>query len=69
MPVLVFPCNYMDIVGPSIKYVTLEGEGVRVGVKVCDRGRGGQAHVTSRLYIFLSYTLNMKFKVMFNFLL
>jgi len=28
-------------VGPSIKYVTLEGgEGVREGVTVCDRGRG-----------------------------
>src|SRR6218665_4156679 len=40
------------------------GEGVRVGVTVCDRGEGGQAHVTSRLYIFLSYILNMKFKVM-----
>ena len=26
--------------GPSIKYVTLEGEGVREGVTVCDRGRG-----------------------------
>src|SRR6218665_2002728 len=25
---------------PSIKYVTLEGEGVREGVTVCDRGRG-----------------------------
>ena len=39
--------------GPSIKYVTLEGEGVREGVTVCDRG--GQEYVTSRLYIFLSY--------------
>jgi len=26
--------------GPSIKYVTLEGEGVREGVTVCDSGRG-----------------------------
>src|SRR6218665_918537 len=34
--------------GPSIKYVTLEGEGVRECVTVCDRG-GGQEHVTSRL--------------------
>ena len=42
--------------GPSIKYVTLEGvEGVREGVTVCDRGDGGQEHVTSRLYKFLSY--------------
>src|SRR6218665_822488 len=43
------------------------GGGVR-GVTVCDRG-GGQEHVTSRLYKFLSYIQNMKFKVMFNFLL
>ena len=27
----------------SIKYVTLEGEGVREGVTVCDRGRGSRA--------------------------
>jgi len=27
-------------VGPSIKYVTLVGEGVRQGVTVCDRGEG-----------------------------
>ena len=26
--------------GPYIKYVTLEGEGVREGVTVCDRGGG-----------------------------
>jgi len=26
--------------GLSIKYVTLEGEGVRDGVTVCDRGSG-----------------------------
>jgi len=31
------------------------GEGVREGVTVCDRGEGGQEHVTSRLYKFLSY--------------
>ena len=30
---------------------------------------GGQEHVTSRLYKFLSYIWNMKFKVMINFLL
>jgi len=36
--------------GPSIKYVTLEGEGVREGVTFCDSGRGGvQEHVTSHL--------------------
>jgi len=28
------------IEGPSIKYVTLEGEGVREGMTVCDRGGG-----------------------------
>ena len=44
----------LAVLGPSIKYVTLEGEGVREGVTVCDRGRG-QEHVTSRLYTFLSY--------------
>ena len=32
--------------GTSIKYVTLEVEGVREGVAVCDRG-GVQEHVTS----------------------
>jgi len=37
---------------PPIKYVTLEGKGVRVDVTVCDRGRS-QEHVTSRLYIFI----------------
>jgi len=37
--------------GPSIKYVTLEGEGVREGGTVCD-GEGVQEHVTSRLEIF-----------------
>ena len=41
--------------GPSIKYVTLEEEGVREGVTVCDRGEGDQKHVTSRLYKLLSY--------------
>jgi len=29
--------------GPSIKYVTLEGEGVQEGVTVCDRGRGAKS--------------------------
>ena len=44
------------------------GEG---GPRRCDslwQGEGGQEHVTSRLYKFLSYIWNMKFKVMFNFL-
>ena len=40
------PAN--KLVGPSIKYVTLEGEGVQEGVTVCDRG-GGKGHVTSHL--------------------
>jgi len=55
--------------GPSINYVTLERGG---GPRRCDslwQGEGGQERVTSRLYKFLSYILNMKFKVMFNFLL
>ena len=42
------------------------------GPSRCDslwQGGGGQEHVTSCLYILLSYILNMKFKVMFNFLL
>ena len=43
-------------------------EGVWEGVTVCDRGRV-QEQVTSRLYILLSYIWNMKFKVMFDFLL
>ena len=30
--------NCTVVKGPSIKYVTLEGEGVREGVAVCDRG-------------------------------
>src|SRR6218665_1536057 len=36
------------LLGASIKYVSLEVEGVRESVTVCDRG-GGQEHVTSRL--------------------
>jgi len=36
--------------GPSIKYVTFEGEEVREDVTVCDRGEGGgKKHVTSHL--------------------
>ena len=38
----------------------------------CDslwQGEGGKEHVTSHLYIFLSHIWNMKFKMMFNFLL
>ena len=36
--------------GPSIEYVMLEGEGVREGVTVCDRGRGGKEHVTYNFF-------------------
>src|SRR6218665_2689662 len=38
--------------GPSIKYVTLEGEGVREGVTVCDRGRGSRACDVMLIHIF-----------------
>ena len=39
--------------GPSIKYVTLEGEGVREGVTVCDRGRG-RVSVNAQTDVFTS---------------
>jgi len=55
--------------GPSIKYVTLEGGERSEKVWQFETEGGGQEHVTSRLYKFLSYIWNMKFKVMFNFLL
>src|SRR6218665_1933662 len=46
--------NHENQLGPSIKYATLKGEGVREGVTVCDRGRGsGACDVT--LIHFLSY--------------
>src|SRR6218665_4159841 len=32
--------NWLSCLGPSIKYVTLKGEGVREGVTVCDKGEG-----------------------------
>jgi len=35
--------SWFRTLGPSIKYVTLEGEGVREGVTVCDRGRGSKS--------------------------
>jgi len=38
--------------GPSIKYVTLEGEGVREGVTVCDKGEGGERARDVTLIIF-----------------
>jgi len=46
----------MDLrLGASIKYVTIEGEGVREGVTVCDRGRGPRAcdvrHTLENSYI------------------
>ena len=53
---------YTRIKGPSIKYIcTSRSRGRRSdreGVTVCNRGLsegGGQEHVTSRLYKFLSY--------------
>src|SRR6218665_3277316 len=39
--------------GPSIKYVTLEGGGVREGVTVCDRGRGSRAFDVTLIQIFI----------------
>ena len=51
---------YIQIMGPSIKYVTLWE-----GVPVCDRGRGSRACDVT-LIIFVSHIWNMKFKVMFN---
>ena len=47
-PGLQTPSVVKICLGPSIKYVTLEGEGVREGVTVCDRGRGESraCHVT-----------------------
>ena len=45
--------------GPSIKYATLEKEGVREGVTVCYR-RGGQEHVTSHLEFFI---IHMKHEI------
>jgi len=53
--------------GPSIKYVTLEGSGVWKGVTVCDRGGDSRACDVT-LIKFLSYIWNMKFQVVFNFL-
>ena len=48
--------------GPSIKYVMLEGGG---GPRRCDglwHGGGGQEHVTSCLWKFLSYIWNMNLR-------
>jgi len=46
--------------GPSIKYVTLEEEGVRVGVTVCDRGRGSRACDVTLIQIFI---IHMKHEI------
>src|SRR6218665_1152748 len=46
--------------GPSIKYVTLEGEGVREGVSVCDRGGVSRACEVTLIQIF---TLHMKHEI------
>jgi len=45
-------CNWI-IWGPSIKYVTLEGEGVRESLAVCDRGRGSRACDVTLIQIFI----------------
>ena len=43
--------------GPSIKYVTLDDEGVREGVTVCDKGRGSRLKSMSRhAYNFFYHT-------------
>ena len=44
--------NPLSLKGPSIKYVTLEGKGVREGVTVCDRGRGSRAYDVTLINIF-----------------
>ena len=49
-------------------YVSLDGEEVRKGVTVCDRGRS-QEHFDLTLLIFLPYAWSSKLKVIFNFLL
>ena len=60
---------YVIAYGAVHKVRHARGEGVREGVTACDRG-GGQARVCDVTLInFLSYIWNMKFKVMFNFLL
>jgi len=47
--------------GPSIKYVTLEGRGgVREGVTVCDRGRGSRACEVTLIQIFI---IHMKHEI------
>ena len=43
--------------GPSIKYVTLEEEGIREGVTVCDRGRGSRVCDVTLIQIFIIHTL------------
>ena len=53
--------------GPSIKYVTLEGEGVREGVTVCDRGRGPRAcDVYAYKFVYHTYETR-NFKLCFTF--
>ena len=46
--------------GPFIKYVTLEGEGVREGVTVCDRGEGSRACDVTLIQIFI---IHMKHEI------
>ena len=53
--------------GPSIKYVTLEGEVVREGVTVCDRERGPRACEVILFNFFID--MKLKLKVMFSLML
>ena len=42
--------------GPSMKYITLQGDGVTESVTVCDRGRGVEEHVMSH-YLTLNISI------------
>ena len=53
--------------GPSIKYVTLEGRGVRESVTVCDTGRGSRACDVTLINFFLSYIWNINLKWFLTF--
>jgi len=46
--------------GPSIKYVTLEEEGVREGVTVCDGGEGSGACDVTLIHFFI---IHMKHEI------
>ena len=63
-----FRVRFAAVNGAVHKVRHARGEGVQEDVTVCDRGRGSSACDVT-LILFLSCILNMKFKVMFNFLL